>query len=310
MNKKLLTFILILTVLLTNGCQLAKEEVSNDSIGNEDCMIGLLITEGNRGILDHKVGTTMTLEELAEANKLYATIDKKNSKSPDKWEVTFPGVEGISFFIPEFRYGEEKYDSFVMVIGSDEISDVNNHLNVSETSESREIAGTIYVAKESGKDYIYYMNPVYQTAAGEIYVTQGNGVMGMETDGFGAGQKWNMKEEKEVTKGEEKQMQSFSVDVSLEMMFVPTKIRVLQMDIEHHILDSIEYEPGTLPEEVKCMEKTAYVVVETERVDLAGKTITEREIGTADDEGKITVETFYKGDFGALRKQTTTFVNY
>ena len=82
------------------------------------------------------------------------------------------------------------------------------------------------------------------------------------------------------------------------------------MDIEHHILDSKEYEPGTLPEEVKCMEKTAYVVVETERVDLAGKTITEREIGTADDEGKITVETFYKGDFGALRKQTTTFVNY
>ena len=53
MNKKLLTFILILTVLLTNGCQLAKEEVSNDSIGNEDCMIGLLITEGNRGILYH-----------------------------------------------------------------------------------------------------------------------------------------------------------------------------------------------------------------------------------------------------------------
>ena len=233
MNKKILAYILILIMLLTSGCQLAKEEISQDGIGNDDCMIGILITEGNRGILDGKE-TTMTLEELKDANKLYAIIDKKNSDSPDEWEVTFPGVEGISFYIPEFRYGEEKYDSFVSVIGSDEISDVNNHLNVSDTSESREIAGTIYVVQELGKEYIYYMNPVYQTADGEIYVTQGNGVMGMATEGFGAGQKWNMKEEKEVTKGEEKQTQSFSVEVTLEMMFVPTKIRVLQMDIEHH----------------------------------------------------------------------------
>ena len=84
--------------------------------------------------------------------------------------MTFPGVEGISFYIPEFRYGEEKYDSFVSVIGSDEISDVNNNFNVSDTSESREIAGTIYVVQELGKEYIYYMNPVYQTADGEIVV--------------------------------------------------------------------------------------------------------------------------------------------
>ena len=45
-------------------------------------------------------------------------------------------------------------------------------------------------------------------------------------------------------------------------------------------------------------------------MNLEGEILTEREIGTADDEGKIVVETFCKGEFGALRKQTTTFINY
>ena len=302
--------ILMIVMLFASGCSLAKEEVNSNGIGKDDCLIGLLITEGNRGILDAEVGTEMSLEEWQDSQKVFATVDKKNSDDAGDWDIFFPGVEGISFFIPEFRYGEEKYDSLVMLVGSDEICDVKNHLNVSDTSESREITGTVYVAREKEKEYIYYMNPVYQTADGEIYVTQGQGLMGNEGEGTGALGGWNVKEEKEVTIDGESKKQGIAVDVTFEMMFAPTKIRIHQMDMEHNILDSAEYEPGTLPEEVKCMEETVYVVVETERVDLEGKTITEREMGTADDEGKIVVETFYMGDFGALRKQMTTFVNY
>ena len=294
MNKKLLALILVITMLLANGCQLAKGEASNDGIGKDDCLVGLLITEGQRGI-----------DEL-----VYANVDKKNSDDPADWEITFPGVEGISFFVPEFRYGDGEYDSFIMVVGSDEISDVKNSLNVSDTDESREITGTVYVAREAGKEYIYYMNPVYQTAGGEIYVTQGNGLMGSEKEGLGALGAWNVQEEKEVTVNGESKVQGISVDVTFEMMFTPAKIRIHQMDMEHNILDTTEYEPGTLPEEVKCEEQTIYVVVETDRVNLEGEIITEREMCTADAEGKMVVETFSKGEFGALKKQRTTFINY
>lgn len=294
MNKKLLALILVITMLLANGCQLAKGEASNDGIGKDDCLVGLLITEGQRGI-DEPV---------------YANVDKKNSDDPADWEITFPGVEGISFFVPEFRYGDGEYDSFIMVVGSDEISDVKNSLNVSDTDESREITGTVYVAREAGKEYIYYMNPVYQTAGGEIYVTQGNGLMGSEKEGLGALGAWNVQEEKEVTVNGESKVQGISVDVTFEMMFTPAKIRIHQMDMEHNILDTTEYEPGTLPEEVKCEEQTIYVVVETDRVNLEGEIITEREMCTADAEGKMVVETFSKGEFGALKKQRTTFINY
>ena len=294
MNKKILAFILMLTMLLTNGCQLAKEEASNDGIGKDDCLVGLLITEGQRGI-DESV---------------YATVDKKNSEDPGDWEITFPGVEGISFFVPEFRYGDGEHDSFIMVVGSDEISDVKNCLNVSDTGSNREITGNIYVGRVADKEYIYYMNPVYQTVDGEIYVTQGQGLMGSEAEGTGALGSWNVKEEKELKVNGKATVQGISVDVTFEMMYIPTEIRVHQMDMEHNILVSQEYEPGTLPEEVKCEEQTAYVLVETDRVDLEGKSITEREMCTADDEGKIIVETFSKGEFGALKKQMTTFINY
>ena len=195
-------------------------------------------------------------------------------------------------------------------MANDEMSDVNNHLKVSDQGKSREVKGTIYVARETKKDYIYYMNPVYQTATGELYVTQGNGVMGSEKEGYGPLHTWNVKEEKEITIDGEKSVQGFAAEVNFEMMYVPTKILVHQMDMEHHILKTEEYEPGKLPEEVKCEENTVYVVVETERDNLIGGFITEREIGTANDEGKIEIETFYKGDFGALRKQATTFINY
>ena len=200
MNKKISTSLLALLMILVSGCSLAKEEVYSDDMVNGDCMVGLLITEGNRGIMDHVSGEELTLEEAMAGQKVYANVDKMNSDEPADWEITFPGVEGISFFVPEFQY--EDGDSFVMVIGDEEISDVKNHMKVSDEGQSREITGTVYVAREANKEYIYYMNPVYQTADGDIYVTQGNGLMGSEAEGYGALGSWNVKEEKGCEKEE------------------------------------------------------------------------------------------------------------
>lgn len=314
MNKKIWVGILAIVMILSlSGCSLAKEEQKSEGTVNEDIMIGVLITEGHVDIIDaeEEINVNEINGEISFVQgKRYATIDKKGSDSPSNWEVSFEGVDGIAFYVPEFRYGDGKYDSLVTGIFDEEMSDVDNQFYSTDNSHKREITGTVYVKMQEGKEYTYFMNPVYQTESGEIYVTTGNGMaLGTgERDG-GLGD-WHMNTEATVTKDGESVETVTSINLEFELMYETAKIKVHQMDLEHNVIKTTEYEPGNMPEEMKGEDGTVYVLVETERVNFAGETLVERELGLADEDGKISIDSFYEGEHGAFRKQTTAFINY
>lgn len=61
----------------------------------------------------------------------------------------------------------------------DEIFDVNQHFSTTDEGEYIELSGSIYALTDEGEESeIFFLNPVYETSTGEIYVTTGNGISG------------------------------------------------------------------------------------------------------------------------------------
>ena len=71
-----------------------------------------------------------------------------------------------------------------------------------------------------------------------------------------------------------------NTEVSVEIMAVrePLKIRLLQFNKAHEILQSEEYEPGSVPEQIAPLGEADYLLLETEEKTPDGSMSTRREI--------------------------------
>lgn len=314
MNKKIkLLLILVGIMFLFGGCSLAKDAVSSKNNAVCDAMIGAYITEEYPDTTE--VGETISIEDgdfsvLYEDEKYFATIDKKGSESVADWEVCFEEIPGIACFAPSYRYGEEEYDVVEYTVIDDEVVVKKNHWHSEDNKESYQLDVLIYVEMVEGKEYLYHINPVYQTADGEIYMTSGDGycIGGGSRDAGFADIKLNTSSEINVMG--EKQTRETDITVNFKIMNKPNKIILHELDLEQQVVKSTEYEPDAIPEEIKGEKNTIYLLVETQRLDFDGNVIAQRDLKTADENGEIQFDTFYTGENGALIKQEITFINY
>ena len=315
MNRKRIYILMSLMLLFVlSGCSLAKEDAGKEVLESDeivqDRLIGVVVTDEHLDLFNmeaflddnlDKIADGQVLEENDSAkyqDRIYATLDKHGSDEPYKWDFHFDGIEGYIFMTPTMQDGDN--GPFHMMAGEDFFSDVTTHLKVTDDGEEIELVGTLFL--ESGKNRNnaeYYLNPVYQTEEGEIYLTGGNGyssnVMGEEGNEMsGSISGTHNSTINGVT-------ESYTATVEIKFITVdpPKKIRFIHMNEKHEMIDVQEFAPEEVPEEFEAAEGTAYVLMETEKEGVEGVR-REREVCEPDKEGQMTVKVFCPSEDGIL----------
>lgn len=274
--------ILLLSVLFLYGCSFEKENAGSEADVVQDRLAGVFITTEHldlfdmEGYLDDNADVIAkelrsgngsdieVVDTTAYRNRIYATVDKHNSENSSDWEFSFGDIEGICFF--EAVWQEEGETAFHEVSCGDEICDRDFHYSVSDEGESIELTGTIY-ALTGGKieELGIYLNPVYQTEEGEIYITSSMGHY--STDIEGGGYSCSLNDEVTLTENREHKTNRTTVTIDVEMRVKPELVYLYQMNDSHQVVSQEEYEPGTLPKQLTMEEETAYIIVETKWAD-------------------------------------------
>ena len=290
MKKMLIGMFVLMTAVLLGGCSLAKEDAANDS--SKDRMIGAFITDEYLDLYNER---------------LYATIDKQGSKDPADWDISFGDVKGINFF--SICWEDDSKEETTSLVESDGIYDVNTDYHITDEGENVELSGTIYMLPgQIDSNTSYFVNPVYQTEDGRIYVVSEPG--GSTSGNTSEGQQFaiTISDETTVTgngsivTGNIK-MGKTTVTVRLSVVYEPVKVTLYQMNKDNRVLQKDEYTPGKLPEKLKASKGCEYFLIETEKKDMDGKTVITREVYEPDEEEFL--ETFYPGKGGRIFKQST-----
>ena len=300
-------------LLSVGGCSLAKKDAGEQQINN-DRLIGAFLTTEYIDLFDMEDylndhigeladGETITVENSSKyKDKLYATVDKKDSKNPEDWEVTFAELQGVCFF--HANWESENGEAFGMLSIGDEICDVTQHLNMHDQGESISLTGKMYALAENVDTEVkYYFNPVYQTESGEIYLRSGNGhhVSG----DIGGSFSMKLEEEKTITIDGESEAYAFSIELCVEILqAAPKQIMLHCMDKNLQILHSETYAVGKVPTQYIVPEETACVIVETEWAD--GEVT--RAMYEQGEDGIARMEVFYPIHKNALGKQAVEVI--
>lgn len=289
------------------GCSLAVLDAGEE--GGEDRMIGALIT---REFLD-----MLSAEETegfppdtdrgirsAHGGKLYAEIDKSKGDDPVFWEISFGDLDGIQILTPLWTM--ENGESYWGNVCTEGISDPDIRYNVSDDGEEHSISGTIYIVSGNGnKPAAFYANPVYQTADGNLYVSQGRGVSASGDSPEGMEVSSALSKETTVTENGKTKTETSSVSVRYAFMDQPVRIKVCQMDSRHRVLKEEDYRPEDMPKELAAEADAEYILVETEKEGPTGEKTVSWEAFSLPAEGELYLTSYRTREDGIVVKQET-----
>jgi hypothetical protein len=311
-NRGLIISCCVALLCAVTGCRLAREDTG--TIPREDRLVGAFITTEYIDLFDFDSYISENAERLPGGGilddentqkyqgRLYAalvtkTVADETGEMLETGEYVFDNIEGIAYFSYEI-IGESGY----FASKSDEaISDGHININTGDDTDSRTMEGTIYVTPAAMD--VFYVNPVYQSVDGSVYLTSGNGI---SVSGNARDESQRMTQTLDaaytVTENGRTKTDDFSVSISVSVMLAPERIVVLQMDTTSNILSRTEYAPGALPEALKPEKNAAYLVVETHKRDMAGNRRVSREIYSDDKEN---MTTFYAREDGICIERET-----
>jgi len=314
MNRKRIYILMSLMLLFVlSGCSLAKEDAGKEVLESDeivqDCLIGVVVTEEHLDLFDMEAFLNDNVDKIVDGqvieendsvkyqDRIYATLDKHGSDEPYKWDIYFEGVDGYVLITPTLHHGEG--EPFHMIEGDDCFGDVNTHYVTTDEGEEIYLEGTIYLQSGVQKTDAYYLNPVYQTEDGEIYLVGGNGLGSNVMGEAGNEMSSTLDGTHNSTVNGVSESYKSSVEIKFITVNLPIKIGFYHMNDQHEILYMQEFAPEEVPEEFEVVEGTAYVLMETEKEGVEGVRI-EREVCEPDKEGQMTVKVFCPSEDGIL----------
>ncbi len=311
MRKQIGALLLCAALALAGaGCQLAKPEAAG--AGQGDRLIGVYITWDYLDTFDMEGYLNDHIGKLSSGGDLVLSEADTAAYSGRIWaeetadgDWVFPGLEGLGCYCPVEETEEGTH------IGShlDEgICSNGLHLTSTDEGDRTEIDCTVYVTASDRA--CLYCNPVYQTAAGQVYLTGGSG--GMSSEGIhDEGELFSTTLSSETSSsvsGQAAKAGSSSVTVRLALMFAPEELVLIQMDEDSRELSRESYVPGRLPEQIRLSKDCAYVLAETHKRDPEGLPVTGRELIELRD-GEPTVFTgFYAAENGLCLRQPAELI--
>lgn len=264
---------------------LTKQPEDNNGT-QSDRLIGALITKEYLDLFDIEAyiqdhasqlmdGGEISAQDAEQYNdRLYATF-VPNKDIPDFSDVVFEGIDGISVFC---SYVKTDDGSGCWTPSGDEgYADGYTHLTDSDDLERIEMEGTIYSSTLSGWK-CFYVNPMYQTADGRIYVVPGSGNSfgGDVVPGMSSSQ--TLTETKTTTVNGETKTTEAEIKINFVFMDMPTSVTVFQFDNENHVIAQDVYTADNLPMEIVPAKAAQYLVLEMAQKSSDGSETVERQL--------------------------------
>ena len=295
MKNKIIAICLALIICLgLCGCQLALPD--GDEV-NRDRLIGCFITTEHLDLFDFEAYFNDNASELisggnivpdgdtsAYQGRIYAELYEEEYKDADgvshtTYNYRFPELEGISYCAPMIC--EEDGQTYTTFQSDPGLNKVNNHVKShNDDTYYTELSATVYAPVDAedefeGDEVCFYMNPVYQDAEGRVYLISGNGTA-MNSTGAGVIMSTKLSEEYKTTINGEEKTGGGSVEISFATAYVPTLLRIIEMDGEGNVVNTSELEPAALPESYTPNESTAYIISESVAYAADGREYVER----------------------------------
>ena len=251
MKNKLLITLLLSMLLLLGGCQLALPEGSaNAGTSVEDKMVGVFITRESLDPADSKI----------YADKVSESRTNANGETTQDWSFQFTNLDGYlyaSYLKTDESSGQEYWKSYFSGEG---LSECSQHLTSGDTNSGVVDNATIYLTKEA-KNVMFFMNPVYQDAKGDLYLTAGTGI---HTNMTGGGELSQSISAKTTYKKDGNITATYSYDCTLHIKAaeVADSVVILYRDASHQELSRETYCPDELPTELTVPANTAYLLIE------------------------------------------------
>lgn len=298
MSRKLLMAIIVSLIMFSlSGCQLAREDGAvNNSM---DRLIGVYVSYEYVDLFDLDAyfndnnlnfsGGEIKIEGETKKyeGRMYATQkdEIRTSSGGEKYTETqfvFEKLSGVSMFAPTI-VDPLLENRIYTVAGSDGFTDAKFHVKSGDKEDGLELFGTLYISSGSVSDAIY-INPVYQSEDGKVYLLSGQGFAA--TGDSGEGVVYSQKLEDKVTINENGKSKSYSsiIEVSIATMNPTIKVSILQMDKDSNIVKKTEFAPADVPNEFKTEASTEYIIVECLKEAFDGEIKIERMLFSKNDE--------------------------
>lgn len=276
---------------------------------NEDKLIGAMITKESLHLFDFESyfndhandilnGSNVISETDGYTNRIYAelvdksTVDDETGKTVHTKEYVFPDTEGWYLYCATVY---EAPASYVTNIAGDGLCDVKSSNHYKDNGEERTMEATLYTVHGSDL-YTVYVNPIYQTPTGEVYITEGTGI------GGAGGLTKTITETVTVEKDGEEYSYTGTFIIHREEIDTPQSVTLTQMDENHTPLQTDTYTAGQLLETIVTKAETAYILVTEQNLDENGSIVRQRSILQPSDEH---LESFAVTEDGVCEKQYT-----
>lgn len=204
---------------------------------------------------------------MHEDGRLYAErrtevwVDSETGEESRHDVYAFKDLKGILFYHAIFD-GEEGSEPYEATECDDAVADVTTHISVTDEGESVEIEGTLYMTG-AGAYRTLYMNPVWQTDDGRLYVTSGNsflhGGAGLEESSWST----TLSEKTTVSSQDETKTRELTIKINVRSIREPVGVTILSFDEQSLCIGRESCETDALPETIEVPAKTCWLVAET-----------------------------------------------
>ena len=285
MNRKIAAVLAVLIMVMLSGCQLA---VAEDTIpgASKNALCGVLVTlepldTGMEETIEIPPGWNGNLDAIVfPEERIYAT----RTVSDDVVDYSFDGVDGYRLFAAIEQI--EGMQPYWATYSDEEIQNRSTNImsGVNEEMPEDTVALTGTILFDVHEPCRVYANPVYQTPKGEIYVVQGQGLWMDELQTEGSCGSMELSATTTETVGDSTSSRTLDVEINVEGVNPNERIVLRQMDAQDKVLERTEITKGSIPESIRLLAETAYMMLEEHGVDFEGKAFVKRTVLAADEE--------------------------
>ena len=128
-------------------------------------------------------------------------------------------------------------------------------------------------------DELFFYNPVLLAASGQVFAVPGDCMAvsaAMNPPGSYVGQ--TVRDERKHTENGTEITDTTVVSIQIQAVRKPLKIQLLQFSRTHELLESEEFLPGTVPEQIIPLPEADYLLLETGEEDPEGGVFIRREV--------------------------------
>ena len=292
--------LITMTAAFITGCQLAQPNAAVSS--DADALIGGFITREPLELVNLEAYFKKHPEALGRQNPIYhSEINGSRvyadliESGGDSREYVFKDLAGIPFFIARMKDNSGGYHTATHTTES--IQKVNTEVFYSDTEERMVLTGTVYY-DPTGGDQTFYVNSVYQSPDGQVYLTAGSGVSSSpESNDISGIMSSQLDSTVTTTRNGQTMTTIHQIKISFEGKRLAQKVRVLQMDGESRLIQETELDPLKLPKNLTVDSAAAYLILEEHTPNQAAKLEVVRSIINSGNESFLVNQ---RGEFGTV----------